>query len=124
MDLVAQVIEGEHAVEKHQHAVGNVEVVDGVLSYVLQAPHDVIGAIADRAGGERRQTFHSGRAVLLQQFLDDGENISGEGVDFVFAFDRDFSAPRFQGQKGAEAKKRVTCDFFSTLYRIQQAGIG
>jgi hypothetical protein len=36
VDLVAQVIEGEHAVEKHQHTVGNVEVIAGVLSDVLQ----------------------------------------------------------------------------------------
>jgi hypothetical protein len=34
VDLVAQVIEGQHAVEKHQHAIGDVEVVGGVLSNI------------------------------------------------------------------------------------------
>src|SRR5258708_39524692 len=107
MDLVAQVIEGEYAVEKHQHAVGDFEVVDGVLSYVLQAPHDVIGAIAARAGGERRQAFHGGRTVLLQPLPDDGEDMAAAALAFVSALDRDVSAPRFQGQKGAQAENRV-----------------
>ncbi len=57
MDLVAEVIEGEHAVEKHQDAVGDVEVVGGMLSDVFEAAHDVIGEIADRARGEGWQAL-------------------------------------------------------------------
>ena len=79
MDLMAQVIEGEHAVEEHEDAVGDVEVVLGVVSDVFEAAHDVIGAIADRSGGERRKAFHVRGAMLLQESLDDVEDVSGAG---------------------------------------------
>src|ERR1035441_2731851 len=100
MDLVPQMIEGEHAIEKHQHTVGNVQVIRSVLSYVLQPPHDVIRAITDGAGGERRQAFHCRWTMLLQQFLYDCENISRAPFDFLNAvtFDRDLMLARAEGR--------------------------
>ena len=119
-----QVIEGEHAVEKHQHAIGNIEIVRSMYSDVLQPPHHVIRAIADRARGEGRQSFHRCRTMLLQQFLNYVENISRAAVDFMAAFDLDLGAARLQPQKRTYAKKRVPPNFFSTFDRLQQEGIG
>src|ERR1017187_6630963 len=109
MDLVPQMIEGEHAIEKHQHTIGNVQVIRSVLSYVLQPPHNVIRAITDGAGGERRQAFHCRWTMLLQQFLYDCENISRAPFDFLNAvtFDRDLISPRLQPQKRAHSEKRI-----------------
>ena len=137
-----QVIEGEHAVEKHQDAVGNVEVIGGVLADVFQPPHDVIRAIADRTGGERRQAFHGCWTMLLQEFLDDCENISRAPFDFACVVAglcpaRTGQSPvttvraivisgaaGLQAQKRAHAKKRIASNFFSTFDRLQQEGIG
>ena len=125
MDLVPQVIEGQHAVEKHQHAVGNVEVIGWhAAADVLETAHDVIRAIADRAGGERRQTFHRGGTMLLQQFFDDLEDISRAPLDFPAAFDRDFVAARLQSQKRTHAKERVPSNFLSAFDRFQQKASG
>jgi hypothetical protein len=124
VDLVTQMIEGEHAVEKHQHTVGNIQVIAGVLSDVLQPPHNVIRAIADRAGGERRQAFHCRRTMLLQQFLDDFEDVSRAPLDFAAPFDIDFRAARLQAQKRAHSQKCIASDFFSAFDRFQQERVG
>ena len=126
MDLVPQVIEGEHPIEKHQDTIGNIEVIGGVLSDLLEATHHVIGAIADGAGGERRQAFHCRWAMLLQEFLDYSENISRAPLDFLSAatFDHDLFAARLQPQKRTHAEKGIASNFFSAFHRLQQEGIG
>src|SRR5580658_4436915 len=113
MNLVPQMIEGEHAVEKHQHTVGNVKVIHRVFPDVLQSSHDVIGAIAHRAGGEWRQALDRCRTILLQEFLDDFENAPRAALDFAAAFDPDLGATRLQPQKWPNAKKRIASDLLS-----------
>ena len=75
-------IEGEDAVEEHQDAVGDVEIVFGMVAYVFQLANDVVGAIADGSGGEGRQAFDLGGAVLVEEFFDDVEDAGGAGFDF------------------------------------------
>ena len=107
-----QVIEGEHAIEKHQHAVGNVEVIGSVLSDVLQPPHNVIRAIANRAGGERRQTFDRRWTMLLQQLFNDLEYISRAALD-LFSVLRCrppfmvISAPRDSSRRNGRTPRNV-----------------
>ena len=123
MDLVPQVIEGQHAVEKHQHAVGNVEVIHSVLSDVLQPPHNVIRAISDRSGREWRQALHCRRAMLLQKFFDDVENIARASLDLAAARNRNFVAARLQPQKRPHTEECIPSNFFSALHRFQQEGV-
>src|SRR5580704_1735471 len=92
-------IEGKDAVEKHQHTVGNIEVVVGMISDVLETAHDVIGAIAHRSGGEWRQAFHGRWMMLLQEFFDDDENVSRAALDFLAAFDFDVVSAGLEPQK-------------------------
>ena len=61
MDLVAQVIERQQAIEKHQHAIGQRKIILGMLADIFQLPHCVISEVADRARGERRQPGHGRR---------------------------------------------------------------
>ncbi len=116
-------IEGEDAVEKHQHTVGNVQIIRSVLPDVLQAAHNVIRAITDGAGGERRKAFYCGWTVLLQEFFDDFENISHAALDFTAALDLDLGCARFQPQKRPHAEKRVASNLFSAFDRLEQEGI-
>ena len=76
VDLVAQVIEGQQAVEEHQYAVGQGKIIFGMFADIFQLPHCVIGEVAHRACGEGRQPGHSGGAMLPQQFLDDLDRVS------------------------------------------------
>ena len=95
-----------------------------MLADVLELAHDVIRAIADGAGGERRQAFHRGWTMLLQQFLDHFENISLAPLDFSATLDLDFGAARLQAQKRTHAEKSVASNLLATFDRLQQEGIG
>jgi hypothetical protein len=118
------VVEREHSIEKHQDAIGNIEIIDGVLSDVFETPNNVIGAVTDCTGGKRGQAGHGGRAMLLQEFLDNFENVSVALFDFLAAFDGDRFASRLQSQKRPYAKEGIASDLFTSFYRFQQEGIG
>src|SRR5580698_111719 len=92
-------IEGQDAGEKHQHTVGNIEVVGSVLSDVFEAAHDVIGAIAHRSGGEWRQAFHGRWMMPLQAFFDADENVSRAALDFLATLDFDYVPAGLEPQK-------------------------
>ena len=119
-----QVIEGQHAIEEHEHAIGNVKVVHRMLPDILETPHDVVCAVSDCARGKRWQAFHGGRVVLAEQLLDDLEDVSRAPLDFADAFDRDFRAARFQPQERPDAEKRVAADPLPALDRLQQKRVG
>ncbi len=123
MNLVPQVIEGEDAVEKHQHAVGNFEIVGRVFPDLLQPAHDVVGAVADGSGGEGRQAFDGRGTMLLQELFDNVENLAGAMFELAAALDCDLSAARLQAQKRTDAKKGVAADFFSAFDRFQEEGV-
>jgi hypothetical protein len=57
-------IEGEHAIKKHQHTIWDAKIVFGVLSDTFEAAHNVIRTISDRSGRERRQPFDRRRTML------------------------------------------------------------
>ena len=67
IDLVAKVIERQQPVKKHQHTVGNVEIVFRLFSNALQLADNIVGEESDRTRSERRKTRYVGRAVLGQQ---------------------------------------------------------
>ncbi len=115
MDLVAQMVESENAVEEHQHTVGHIEVIGGVFADIFQPPHNVIGAVADRPRGKRRQTLNRCGTMLLQEFFDYRENISGTFLDFAATFDCDFITARFQAQKTDGHREMCSVQFFLHL---------
>ena len=106
MNLVAEVIEGEDAVEEHQDAVGDVEVVFGAVADVFELADDVVGTIANGSGGEGRQTFDLRRPVLAKQCLDDFEDAGGAGFDFRDEALRVLGALAFEA--GRDAATRVS----------------
>ena len=82
MDLVAKVIEGEDAIEEHQDAVGDVEVIFGAGADIFELADDVVGAIADGSGCKGWQAFDLRGTMLVEQFLDDLKDTGGAGFDF------------------------------------------
>jgi hypothetical protein len=86
------VVEGENAVEEHQDAVRDVEVIGGMVPDVFEAADNVIGAITYGAGGEWRQAFDCGGAMLLQEFFDYLEDISVPLLEFAASLDFDFGS--------------------------------
>src|ERR1700722_3961220 len=124
MYLMTKMIEGEDAVEKHQHAIGDIQVVGGMVSDVFKAPNDVIGAIANRDGREWRQALDRRRTVLLQEFFDDGENIPCAAFCFAPSLQLDGIPARLEPQEWTHSEKRVAPNLFSTFDRFKQEGVG
>ncbi len=54
VNLVAQVIESQHAIEEHQHAIGQGKIVFRVVADSFQLANRVICEIANRPSSERR----------------------------------------------------------------------
>ena len=133
MDLVAEVIEGEDAIEEHENAVGDVEIILGVAANVFQLADDVVGAIADGSGGKGRQSFDLCGTVLVEEFLDDVENVGGAGFDFGdagghricfgIAVDGDLIAVGLKAQKWANSQESVAADFFSAFDGLEEKGV-
>ena len=89
MDLLLDVVEGEHLVEEHEAGVGDVEFVGGERGQALDLADDVVGEEADGAGGEGRQPGQAGGGVAGEGGLELGEDVAGRmtgaapGVDSV-----------------------------------------
>src|SRR5258706_13550866 len=121
---MATVIEGQHAVKKHEHAVGHVEVVLRVGSDLFQLTHNVIRAISNRAACKWGQAFHRCRMMLPQQFFHYLKNVAGAPFYFAAALDLDLRTAGFQAQKRTYSEKGVAPNFFSALDRFKQESIG
>src|SRR5271170_6579119 len=67
MNLMPQVIEGQQAIEEHQHTIRQRKIVLGVFTDSFQLANRVISEITNCAGGERWQPGDCRRAMLPEQ---------------------------------------------------------
>ena len=124
MNLMPQVIEGQQPVEEHQDAVGQREVILGMLADILQLPHGVVGEVAYRARRERRQPRHRCGAMLPQQFLDDLNRASLAFLLPLASLYHNVVATRPHLHIRARSQKRVASNLLAALHRLQQEGVG
>jgi hypothetical protein len=123
VDLVAQVIEGQQAIEEHQHAVGQQKIVLRLLADILQLPDCVVGEIPHRACGEWRQSRHDRRTMLAQQFLNHLDGAARASFLAFAALHHDVSALRSHLHVRAGSQKGVAANLLATLHRLQQKSI-
>src|SRR6202521_1295758 len=69
VNLMAQVIEGEQAIEEHQHTIGQGKIVLGVLTDFLQLANRVVRKITHRARREPWQAGEGSGTMLPEQLL-------------------------------------------------------
>ncbi len=124
VNLVAQVIKRQQAVEEHQHAIGQAKIILSVLADLLQLPDRVVREVAHRARGERRQARHDRRAMLPQQFFDD-LNRAALTLFFLFAaLHHNLSTGGSHLHVRARSQKGVASNLLAALHRFQKKGIG
>ena len=123
VNLVAQVIERQQAVEKHQHAVGQGKIIFRMLADIFQLPHRVVGEVSHRARGERRQPGHDRGTMLPQQFLDDLNRAALALLFLLAALHHNVSARAPHLHVRTRAQKGVAADLLATLHRLQQKGV-
>src|SRR5438067_13779736 len=69
LDLVAEVVERQQAVEEHEHTIGNVLIVLGMFPNGFQMAHYVVRKVTHRSGCEGGQLGHARRPMLTQKLL-------------------------------------------------------
>ena len=89
VDLLLDVVEGEHLVEEHQAGVGNAQLVHGQRGQALNLADDIVGEESDRAGGERRHSRQARRSVAAERLLQLGEDVAFEGAALAAFFHGD-----------------------------------
>ncbi len=120
MNLVPQVIESQQTVEKHQAAIGQRKIIFGVLADLFQLPHGVIGKIAHRSRGERRNAGNRGRPMLSQKPLDDLRNVSLQPFLRLTPAYQHIAALRLHHHIRTRTEERIAANLLAPLHRLQQ----
>ena len=124
MNLVAQVVKGQQAVEEHQFAIGQREIVLSMFADFLQLPYYVVGKITYGPGGEWRQAGNRGWLVLAQQQLHELEHVSLVPFAVPSAFNFDGRTARSQAHIRPRSQEGVAADLFAALDRLQEKRVG
>jgi hypothetical protein len=123
VNLVTNVVEREHAIKKHQYAVGKVEVIAAVFGNFFQLPDDVIRKISNGAAGKWRQSGDSRRLVFIQQLTNSRKDVANPILGLFASLNHYLITVAGDHHVRTHAEKRVSSNFFSTLDRFQQEGV-
>jgi hypothetical protein len=124
VNLVAQVIEGQQAIEEHQHAIGQGEIVLGMVADSFQLADRVICEIANGACGERRQPSDRRRTMLPEQLFDHEQHVALALFAHPSALQHDIFASGSNLQVRTRAEKRIAANLFAALDGLQQKSVG
>ena len=121
---MAQVIESQKPVEKHQYAIRDLHVLFGKRGNRLKLAYRVIAKKSNGPAGEGRQPGEGRHLALGQQLPQSFENVALPLLAFVSALNASLAATAAHAQVWADPQKRITSDLFAALHRFQQKGIG
>ncbi len=125
VDLMAQVIEGQQPVEKHQYAIGQGKIILGMLANIFQLPHRVVGEVADRARGKRRQARARLRNdAAAASSLTDLNRAALALLLLLAALHLDVVAARPHLHVRTCSQKGVAADLLAPFHRLEQKGVG
>src|SRR5580704_13690639 len=107
MNLVAQVIKSQEAIEEHQLTIRQSKIILGMLANFFQLADGVIGKIADGAGSERWQAGNRCRAMLAQQLFQHGQHVALALFAGASALQHNILAAGSYLQVGTRSEERV-----------------
>ena len=116
VNLVAQVIESQQAIEEHQHAIGQGKIVLGMVADSFQLADDVIREIANRASSERRQASDGRRTMLPEQLFHHRQHVALALFASLSALQHNVFAPRSHLQIGTRTEERIAANLFAALH--------
>ena len=124
MNLMAQMIESQQAIEEHQHAIGQRQIVLGVLADFFQLANGVVGEIADGASGERWQARKGRRTMLAGATPSRWVERCPCGCSRALAaLQHDILATGSHLQVRTRSQERVAADLLSALDGFQQESV-
>src|SRR5580658_7917237 len=123
VNLMAQVIESQHAIEEHQHAIGQGKIVFRVVADSFQLADSVIRKISDSPSSERRQASDRRRTMLPEQLLQHGQYAARALFTSLSALRHGIFAAGPHLQIRTSSEERIASDLFATLDGLQQKSI-
>ena len=128
LDLLANVVEGEHLVEEEERRVGDAELVRGGRGEALDLAHDVVAEETDGSGGKGRKPGKDGGPVTAEGVLEGGEDVAfalaaGGGGAAALVND-EVTAARDDALIGLDADEGVASDALAALDGFEQKGLG
>src|SRR5580704_8524673 len=124
VNLVAQVIESQQAIEEHQHAIGQGKIVFRVVADSFQLADSVIREVANGTSSERRQAGDCRWTMLPEQLFDHGQYAALALFASLSALQDDVFASGSHLQIGTRSEERIAANLFAALDGLQQKGVG
>ena len=123
---MADVVEYQDGVKKHEEDIVDAEIVSVVVGNVLHQPDCVIGEISHASAGETGEPRKVHRMVGVHDGAEFGDGITLEttlasGIQIAH---RSRVAPGPEYQERVRAEKRVARHFLTALHALQEKGIG
>ncbi len=122
-DLLPNVVECKHLVEKQQASVGDSKFVLGELGQPLDLAHRVVGKKAYGAGSERRQARQSCWFVPTKRSAQHGKYVVLDLDDLSALGDRDLAPARHDPLERRQPDEGVAAHLLATLHRLQQKAL-
>ena len=120
VDLLAQMIERQHAIEKHEKAIGNFEIVTRLFGQLLQLTHSIVGNKAYGSAIEGWEVGQGSGSVFAQEGRENVEELSFTALDTSSPSSRDLPRPTLKNHVRTDSEKRVAPNSFTAFYRLQQ----
>jgi len=124
VDLLLDVVEGEHLVEEHQVCVWHVEIIGGERGKPLDLSDDVIRKEADGSGGKGRQTGQASGRMRGELALELGKDIAFEVTCVGGGRVREGLPARRESLVGLDADEGVAANALAAFDRFEQEGFG
>src|SRR5580692_5590017 len=123
VNLVAQVIESQQAIEEHQHAIGQGKIVFRVVTDSFQLADRVIRKVSDSPSSERRQAGDCRWPMLAEQLFDHGQYAALALFASLSALQDDVFASGSHLQIGTRSEERIASDLLSAFDGLQQESV-
>src|SRR5207248_9764093 len=115
VDLLAHVIEGQKAIEEHEHAVGNLQIDFRGSRYFFDAAHGIIRKKSNSPAGERWQIRQLRRLMVLEQAGGEVEDVALPAFAFAAVINQNFVVAGREHHIGPDSQKGVAADLLSAF---------
>lgn len=119
-DFLADMIERENLIEKHEAGVGNSEFILGEVGQPLDLPHRVVGEKTNRASSKRWQAGQARGFVSAERRAQYLENVLFKMGDLAAFRNGDVPAARYDPLERGQTNEGVTPDLLAAFDGFEQ----
>ncbi len=120
VDLMTNMVKRQQAIEEHQHAIWNIQIILRPVANLFQLPNDVIREKSNRSRGKRRQSGGRRCPMLTQQGLHVLEHTAGMRYRTLPCLHANLGSPRRKLLMRTHPQKGIAPNLLAAFHRFQQ----